>query len=133
LVLILLTDGVNTAGALSPEEGVAMAKRIGLRIHSIGIGASAMQVESFFGTQTVNPSKDLDEGMLKSIAEQTGGQYFRAHDSHELEKIYALIDKLEPVDADAEIFRPIQSLFMYPLALAMFFASLVAVLRLRLR
>jgi len=132
LVLILLTDGVNTAGALSPEEGVAMAKRIGLRIHTIGIGASAMQVESFFGTQTVNPSKDLDESMLKSIAEQTGGQYFRAHDSHELEKIYALIDKLEPVDADAGIFRPIQSLFMYPLALAMFFASLVTVLRLRL-
>lgn len=131
LVLILLTDGVNTAGELSPEEGVAMAKKIGLRIHTIGIGASAMQVDSFFGSQVVNPSKDLDEGMLKSIAEETGGKYFRAHDTKELEKIYAIIDQLEPIDADVQTFRPVQALFMYPLGLAMFCVCLIFVLRSR--
>jgi len=128
LVLILLTDGVNTAGALAPEEAVAMAKKIGLKIHTIGIGASRMEVQSFFGTQTVNPSKDLDEAMLQSIAEETGGQYFRAHDSAELQKIYALIDELEPVDGDAQMFRPVQALFMYPLSAAMLLASLVLLL-----
>jgi len=131
LVLILLTDGVNTAGELSPEEGVALAKKIGLRIYTIGIGASQMQVDSFFGSQMINPSKDLDEGMLKSIAEQTGGAYFRAHDTKELKKIYALIDTLEPVDSDKQTFRPIQALFMYPLGLAMLLACLVCILRLR--
>lgn len=131
LVLILLTDGVNTAGELSPEEGVAMAKKIGLRIHTIGIGASEMQVDSFFGSQVVNPSQDLDEGMLKSIAEETGGKYFRAHDTKELEKIYAIIDQLEPIDADAQMFRPVQALFMYPLGLAMFCVCLIFVLRSR--
>ena len=131
LVLILLTDGVNTAGQLSPEEGVALAKKIGLHIHTIGIGASSIEVPSFFGTQTVNPSADLDEKMLASIAKQTGGQYFRAHDTDELEKIYAAIDQLEPVKGDAETFRPIQSLFIYPLALASALALLILLLRRR--
>jgi len=128
LVLILLTDGVNTAGALAPEEAVAMAKKIGLKIHTIGVGASAMQVESFFGTQMVNPSRDLDEVMLKSIAEETGGHYFRAHDSDELKQVYALIDQLEPVDGTAQMFRPVRSLLMYPLAISMLLACLLLVL-----
>jgi Ca-activated chloride channel family protein len=76
----------------------------------------------------VNPSKDLDEGMLKSIADETGGHYFRAHDSNELKKIYALIDRLEPVDRDIQTFRPVQSLFVYPLGLSIFFACLVLLL-----
>ncbi|MDQ6954711.1 MAG: VWA domain-containing protein [Mariprofundaceae bacterium] len=131
LVLILLTDGVNTAGELSPEEGIALAKKIGLRIHTIGIGASAMTVSSFFGNRTVNPSADLDEAMLRSIAEQTGGQYFRAHDTQELEKIYAVIDKLEPVDGDVQMFRPVQALFMFPLGLAMLLSSIILLFRSR--
>lgn len=131
LVLILLTDGVNTAGELKPEEAVVLAKNIGLRIHTIGIGASAMPVSTFFGTQMVNPSIDLDETMLKKIAEQTGGQYFRAHDTQELAKIYSVIDALEPVDKDAEKFRPVRSLLMYPLLLSLMFWLLLQWLRLR--
>lgn len=115
LVLILLTDGVNTAGELKPEEGIELAKKIGLRIYTIGIGASSMEVSSFFGSQTVNPSADLDEHMLRNIAEKTGGQYFRAHDSAELTQVYAAIDKLEPVAREAQTFRPVLALFMYPL------------------
>jgi len=127
LVLILLTDGVNTAGALKPEEAVELAKRIGLRIYTIGIGASAMQVNSFFGTQVVNPSADLDEGMLKHIAEATGGTYFRAHDTQELAKIYSLIDELEPVARDKQTFRPIRALLVYPLLLSLLFFAMACV------
>ena len=119
LVLVLLTDGVNTAGELKPEDGLALAKKIGLRIHTIGIGASSMEVTSFLGRQTVNPSRDLDEAMLKKIAGDTGGKYFRAHDSKELMQVYALIDALEPVARESELFRPVQALFFYPLTLAM--------------
>ncbi|MDQ6995136.1 MAG: VWA domain-containing protein [Mariprofundaceae bacterium] len=129
LVLVLLTDGVNTAGALSPEEGVTLAKKIGLKIHTIGIGASSIEVQSFFGTRTVNPSADLDEAMLTSIAKETGGQYFRAHNADELKHVYAVINQLEPVKGKAESYHPVQSLFMYPLALAMFLASLCVVRR----
>jgi len=131
LVLILLTDGVNTAGALKPDEAVELAKDIGLRIHTIGIGASAMRVSSFFGSQVVNPSADLDEAMLKHIAESTGGRYFRAHDTQELAQIYEVIDALEPVVRDAEKFRPVRALFVYPLTAS--FALLMLLLWWRAR
>ncbi len=119
LVLILLTDGMNTSGELKPEDGVALAQEIGLRIHTIGVGASSMQVASFFGSRNINPSADLDEKMLQTIAHDTGGQYFRAHDSKELQQVYALIDDLEPVAREQQMFRPIQALFFYPLSVAM--------------
>lgn len=115
LVLILLTDGVNTAGALKPEEAVKLAKTIGLRIYTIGIGADRMAVRSLFGTQMVNPSADLDEAMLQNIADETGGKYFRAKDTQALQQIYSLIDKLEPVARDSKTFRPIRALLVYPL------------------
>ncbi len=132
LVLILLTDGVNTAGELKPEDAIELAKDIGLRIHTIGIGASSMEIASFFGSRTVNPSADLDETMLTDIAEQTGGRYFRAQSSDELARVYALIDQLEPVARDAESFRPVRALFVYPLAMSLFFAVLLLLLRLRI-
>jgi len=129
LVLILLTDGVNTAGALKPEEAVKLAKQIGLRIYTIGMGADRMAVRSFFGTQMVNPSADLDEAMLQNIADETGGKYFRAKDTQGLQKIYTLIDKLEPVARDSKTFRPIRSLLVYPLAIS--FGLLLLILGLR--
>jgi Ca-activated chloride channel family protein len=129
LVLILLTDGVNTAGALKPKEAVKLAKKIGLRIYTIGMGADSMAVRSFFGTQMVNPSADLDEAMLQSIADETGGKYFRAKDTQGLQKIYAMIDKLEPVARDSKTFRPVRSLLVYPLAIS--FALLLLILGLR--
>ncbi len=129
LVLILLTDGVNTAGALKPEEAVKLAKNIGLRIYTIGMGADSMAVRSFFGTQMVNPSADLDEAMLQNIADETGGKYFRAKDTQGLQKIYALIDKLEPVARDSKTFRPVRSLLVYPLAISFVLLLLILVLR----
>jgi Ca-activated chloride channel family protein len=117
-VLILLTDGANTAGEVEPAQAAQLAKEAGLRIHTIGIGADRMEVPSFFGTQTVNPSADLDENMLRLIADTTGGSYFRARDTQSLEGVYEKIDALEPVQSDSRVFRPIDELFFWPLAMS---------------
>ena len=69
--------------------------------------------------QRINPSADLDEKTLNYIADTTGGQYFRAHNPQELDAIYKKLDALEPVEQEAEVFRPISSLFYIPLALSL--------------
>jgi Ca-activated chloride channel family protein len=130
-VLILLTDGANTAGAVEPLEAAELAANNGLRIHTIGIGADAMVVQGFFGTRRVNPSADLDEVTLKRIAELTGGRYFRARDAAELEQIYKVIDQLEPVAGDPEQYRPRRALFYWPLGLALLAAAALLALRAR--
>jgi Ca-activated chloride channel family protein len=130
-ILILLTDGANTAGEVEPIKAAQLAAQSGLKIYTIGIGADEMLVRSFFGVRKYNPSTDLDEDALKKIAKETGGKYFRARDTEELQKIYQLLDKLEPVTKETQQFRPVSSLFMWPLALAMLLASIVVVIRLR--
>ncbi len=124
-VMILLTDGANTAGEVSPIKAAELAAERGLKIYTIGIGAEEMIVRSLFGNQRVNPSADLDEATLSAIAEKTGGKYFRARDTAELLKIYDLIDELEPNAQEAELFRPMRALFIYPLGAAMALASLL--------
>ncbi len=127
-VLILLTDGANTAGNIEPIEAARVAAEQGITIYTVGIGADSMTRSGIFGTsfgaRTVNPSRDLDEKSLQTIAEATGGQYFRARNPAELNDIYRLLDELEPIDQDAETFRPQTSLFHWPLAAA-FIASLL--------
>ena len=132
-VLILLTDGANTAGAVQPEEAARLAADHGIRVHTIGIGADKMLVPglfgSSFGSRTVNPSSDLDEKSLMNIAEQTGGHYFRARDPAELVDIYRLLDQLEPVDQEDATYRPQTSLFHWPLGLAFMCSLLLAWVR----
>lgn len=118
-VLILLTDGANTAGEVEPLQAATLAQQTGVKIYTIGIGADKMTIRGFFGPRTINPSAQLDEKTLIEIADSTGGRYFRARETSELNKIYRLLDQLEPVDQDQEWLRPIQSLFMWPLALAL--------------
>ncbi|MDQ6963365.1 MAG: VWA domain-containing protein [Mariprofundales bacterium] len=117
-VLILLTDGVNTAGRVSPMEAAGLAKKAGLRIYTIGIGANQMLQQGFFGTTQINPSADLDEKMLTDIAAETGGAYFRAHSSGEMAQIYRDIDTIEPIAHDKQFFRPVTELLCYPLGAA---------------
>ena len=124
-VMILLTDGANTAGEVEPVKAAELAAEKGLKIYTIGIGADEMIVRSLFGNQRVNPSADLDEETLTAIAEKTGGKYFRARDSKELLKIYSPIDELEPSEQEAELFRPMRALYIYPLGIAMALASVV--------
>ncbi len=126
-VLILMTDGANTTGELTPEKAAELAARQGLKIYTIGIGASSMEVRGFLFSQTVNPSQDLDEATLKMVAEKTGGRYFRAHDSDELEEIYKLLDQLEPAEKDVERYRPVSDLFYWPLGIALIIAALLAI------
>ena len=99
-VLILLTDGQNTAGEVSPEDAGLSAKETGIKIHTIGIGADEAWVRTFFGKQKVNPSAELDEFMLQSLAQKTGGNYFRARKTAELERIYEIIDEIEPIEKE---------------------------------
>lgn len=132
-ILILLTDGANTAGEITPEKALEIAVREGIKIYTIGVGASEMEVPGafggLFGSRTVNPSADLDEGLLQAIAEQSGGRYFRAHDTEELQDIYRLLDEIEPIEQDAETFNPTRSLFVWPLAAFFVLCSLLLALR----
>jgi Ca-activated chloride channel homolog len=118
-VIVLLTDGANTAGEVEPRKAAEMAKLAGVKIYTVGVGADEMIQETFFGARKVNPSADLDEGVLQHIATTTGGQYFRARNPEELAKIYAELDKLEPIEQDKENYRPIKSLFFWFLGLAL--------------
>ncbi|MFZ2725777.1 MAG: VWA domain-containing protein [Methylococcaceae bacterium] len=118
-VLILMTDGANTAGEVSPLKAAELAQAKHLKIYTIGIGADEMIIRDFFGKRKVNPSMDLDENTLVKIAQSTGGRYFRARNTDELNNIYMLLDQLEPVEKDKQFFRPRSELFYYPLALAL--------------
>ena len=90
-----------------------------------------MIVRSFFGNRKVNPSQDLDENTLVKVAESTGGRYFRARNSEELNNIYMLLDKLEPVEKDKQYFRPRSELYFWPLSLALGLTTLISLSRLR--
>jgi len=130
-VLILLTDGANTAGEISPKKAAELAAQAGLTIYTIGVGADKMMIQTLFGTQQVNPSRDLDENTLLHIADVTGGRYFRARDTAELSAIYKLLDELEPIAHEQETFRPRQALHVWPLSVA--FVLLIVMLSWRAR
>jgi Ca-activated chloride channel family protein len=130
-VLILLTDGANTSGEVQPLQAAEFAAREGLTIYTVGVGADEMMVQDFFGSRVVNPSADLDEDTLRTIAERTGGRYFRARDAAGLAQIYELLDELEPVESDVEVVRPVDELFYWPLSLAYLLALAAAVSKLR--
>ncbi|HEY8585756.1 MAG TPA: VWA domain-containing protein [Rhodanobacter sp.] len=128
-VLVLLTDGVNNAGSITPRDAARAAKAVGVRIYTIGIGATHMRIPGFFGSQLVNPSADLDAGMLTDIANQTGGRFFRATDSSELADAYRAIDALEPMPQSGPTLRPRHELFRWPLLAAVALLLLVIVPR----
>ncbi|MEY4590029.1 MAG: hypothetical protein RL497_2105 [Pseudomonadota bacterium] len=132
-VIVLLTDGANTAGELEPKKAADLAKQAGVKIYTLGLGANEMIDRSFFGiSRKINPSADLDEDTLKYIAETTGGQYFRAHDPQELAKIYQTLDQLEPIEQEAAVYRPRQVLFFWPLGAALGIGLLLLLMRLPL-
>jgi len=128
-VLILLTDGANTAGAVEPLTAAEIAAREGLKIYTIGIGADEAIVRSIFGSRRINPSADLDEKTLQAIADKTGGRYFRARDTEQLKQIYKLLDELEPIEKDVQRFRPQTALFYWPLAAALVLILVLLLMR----
>jgi len=123
-VLILLTDGTNNAGSVEPLRAADIAAAEGVRIYTIGVGADERIVQGLFGSQRV-VNTELDEQSLITIARKTGGRYFRARDIEGLQKIYQLLDALEPVSEDQETFRPVHELYSWPLSAALLVSVLV--------
>jgi Ca-activated chloride channel family protein len=126
-VLILMTDGANTAGEVAPLQAARLAAVRGLKIYTIGIGADTEIETTWFGLRRLNPTAQLDEKTLRAIAQLSGGQYFRARDSQELAKIYRLLDELEPLLRDEQLLRPIKALFVWPLATSLGLALLLII------
>jgi len=118
-ILIVLTDGQNTAGAIEPLKAAELARAEELKIYTIGVGADELVVNSFFGQRRINPSSDLDEASLRRIAAITEGKYFRARDTAELEQIYAILDDLEPLAEEEQFYRPTDELYYWPLLAAL--------------
>lgn len=97
-VIILLSDGVNNRGAIAPEKAAELAQTFGVRVYTIGVGkegVTQVPVQTPFGTQLQDMEVQIDEQLMQSVAELTGGKYFRATDKKSLKSIYAEIDEME--------------------------------------
>ncbi|MBQ5496483.1 MAG: VWA domain-containing protein [Prevotella sp.] len=116
-VVILLTDGMNNAGSVDPYTAAEMAKLFGVRVYTIGVGSygtAPYPVQTPFGTQMQQMKVEIDEKLLTTIANSTGGKYFRATNNQKLDEIYAEIDKLERSKIEVTEFRRLHEEF-YPL------------------
>lgn len=106
-VIILLTDGINNTGSLDPLTAAEIAKKFGIRVYTIGVGTMGKAPYPFqtaFGIQYQQVDVQIDETLLKQVAEATGGKYFRATNKEKLQEIYAQIDKLEKSKIDVTKF-----------------------------
>ena len=125
-ILILLTDGKNNVGEVSPLQAAKIAATQGVKIYTIGFGADELVVPGLLFNRTINPSAELDTKTLTEIAGLTGGIYQRARNTQELAAIYDVLDSLEPIEQDQQTYRPEKSLFFWPLGLALCGSMLMA-------
>jgi len=132
-IIILLTDGRNNAGRVSPLAAAEAAKALGVRIYTIGAGTKGLApypVKDMFGSTVLQPIEiEMDEKLLKKIADVTGGEYYRATDTDELKDIYRKIDKLEKTEMEEEGYNQYRELFVYvliPAFLLLLFEILLA-------
>ena len=130
-VLILLTDGNNNTGELTPDKSAELAANAGLKVHTVAIGSNEAMVKTIFGTRRIHPSADIDEGALKMIAERTGGRYFRAYDTKELATIYQQIDQIEAIEQESKYYRPIDEIYYLPLAFALLLLTIITLHKVR--
>ena len=115
-VMILLTDGINNAGKVSPDTAANLAKESGIKIYAVGVGKKGLvpyPIRDMFGTRLQRVSLPVDDEGLTRIAETTGGRYWRATDTNALREIYAEIDKLERTEATVEKYAEYNELFPY--------------------
>ena len=113
-VVILLTDGVNNSGEVAPQTAAEIAKTYGVRVYTIGVGANGMApypVMTPWGGEIQQVQVEIDEDLLKSIAETTGGRYFRATDNTKLAEIYSEINKMEKARTTVDSFPVYKELF----------------------
>jgi Ca-activated chloride channel family protein len=106
-VLVLLTDGNDTASKMPPDRAADIAKQRGIRVHTIGIGDPKASGES-----------KVDTAMLQTVAATTGGRYFFGQDQTQLEEVYATLDRITPANQKTLTWRPKRELFHYPLGAA---------------
>ena len=115
-VVILLTDGVNNCGEISPQMAAEIAKTYGIRVYTIGVGAEGTApypVMTPFGVSVQQVEVQIDEALLKDIADATGGKYFRATDNTKLLEIYGEINKMEKNKTLVDSFAVYKELFFY--------------------
>jgi Ca-activated chloride channel family protein len=113
-VVILLTDGVNNRGEISPQMAAEIAKTYGVRVYTIGVGKEGMApypVMTPWGVEIQNVKVEIDEALLAEIAESTGGRYFRATDNTKLAEIYSEINKMEKARTTVDSFPIYKELF----------------------
>ncbi len=134
-VIILLTDGVNNKGQISPVTAGEIAKTFGIRVYTIGVGRNGTAPYPFqtpFGVQYQNVPVEIDEAIMQQISDATDGKYFRATDNNKLKQIYGEIDKMEKTKVEVTEFRRYtEEYFPYAL-IAMIFFILEITLRLTL-
>ena len=119
-VIILLTDGVNNAGSIGPLTAAEIAREYGIRVYTIGVGTEGtapIPVQTIFGQQIQQMKVEIDEDVLKKVADMTGGKYFRATDKEKLEEIYGEIDKMEKTILDTQNYSKRQEKY-FPFLLA---------------
>ncbi len=128
-VVILLTDGVNNTGEISPQMAIGIAKTYGVRVYTIGIGAMGeAPYPTEYGVQMVKV--DIDEPLMKQVAEETGGKYFRATDNTKLAEIYSEINKMEKTRTVVDSYPQYKELFFRFAVLALAAILLEVVMRL---
>ena len=113
-VIILLTDGVNNRGEISPQMAAEIAKTYGVRVYTIGVGKEGMApypVMTPWGVEVQNVKVEIDEALLSEIAESTGGRYFRATDNTKLSEIYSEINKMEKARTTVDSFPVYKELY----------------------
>ncbi len=113
-VIILLTDGVNNRGEIAPATAAEIAKTYGIRVYTIGLGTNGeapYPVMTNWGVELRKMPVEIDEALLKSIAEATGGRYFRATDNTKLSEIYSEINQMEKVRTTVDSFPVYKELF----------------------
>ena len=113
-VVILLTDGVNNRGEISPQMAAEIAKTYGVRVYTIGVGKEGMApypVMTPWGVEIQNVKVEIDEALLSEIAESTGGRYFRATDNTKLAEIYSEINDMEKARTTVDSFPIYKELF----------------------
>jgi Ca-activated chloride channel family protein len=131
-IVILLTDGVNNTGKVGPELALEVAKAYKVRVYTIGVGTRGMApypVQTPFGMQKQMQEVQIDEPLLKKIAAETGGKYYRATSNSSLASIYKEIDKLEKTKVEISSYKHYAELFFPFALLAIICLSLEMLLR----
>ncbi len=132
-VIVLITDGVNNAGKIDPITAAKMAKKLGIKVYTIGVGKTSGPVpflinDPLLGKRIVMGQTELDEELLKKIAIITGGRYFRVFDEAGMREVFEEIDRLEKTDVRIERFFVYKELFPYLLAIGLGLVGMIVLL-----